>query len=46
MGFVMKKFISRPEDVGSFLYRQEVFSRCCIHFEDWTGVDAFIRITP
>ena len=19
---------------------QEVFSKCCIHFEDWTGVDA------
>jgi len=38
---------SRPstEDLYSFVDEfvqavQEVFPRCCIHFEDWTGVDA------
>jgi malate dehydrogenase (oxaloacetate-decarboxylating)(NADP+) len=34
-----------PEELFSFVDEfvdavQEVFPRCCIHFEDWTGVDA------
>ena len=43
---------SRPktEDLYSFVDEfveavQEVFPKCCIHFEDWTGVDAVHLLT-
>jgi malate dehydrogenase (oxaloacetate-decarboxylating)(NADP+) len=41
----MRKTRPSTEDLFSFVDEfveavQEVFPRCCIHFEDWTGVDA------
>ena len=47
----MRKTRPSTEELFSFVDEfvdavQEVFPKCCIHFEDWTGVDAFIRITP
>jgi malate dehydrogenase (oxaloacetate-decarboxylating)(NADP+) len=41
----MRKIRPSTEDLFSFVDEfvqavQEVFPKCCIHFEDWTGVDA------
>jgi len=41
----MRKTRPRTEDLYSFVDEfmeavQEVFPKCCVHFEDWTGVDA------
>jgi malate dehydrogenase (oxaloacetate-decarboxylating)(NADP+) len=41
----MRKTRSSTEDLYSFVDElveavQEVFPKCCIHFEDWTGTDA------
>ena len=41
----MRKTRPSTEDLYSFVDEfveavQEVFPKCCIHFEDWTGVDA------
>ncbi len=41
----MRKTRPKTEDLYSFVDEfveaiQEVFPKCCIHFEDWTGVDA------
>jgi malate dehydrogenase (oxaloacetate-decarboxylating)(NADP+) len=41
----MRKTRPRTEDLYSFVDEfmeavQEVFPTCCVHFEDWTGVDA------
>ena len=41
----MRKARPSTEDLYSFVDEfveavQEVFPKCCIHFEDWTGVDA------
>jgi len=41
----MRKTRPAPEDLYSFVDEfvqavQEVFPKCCIHFEDWTGKDA------
>src|SRR5258708_9479557 len=41
----MRKIRPSTEDLYSFVDEfveavQEVFPKCCIHFEDWTGVDA------
>jgi len=41
----MRKTRSSTEELYSFVDEfvqavQEVFPKCCIHFEDWTGVDA------
>jgi malate dehydrogenase (oxaloacetate-decarboxylating)(NADP+) len=41
----MRKIRPSSEELFSFVDEfveavQEVFPRCCIHFEDWTGVDA------
>src|ERR1700739_3814425 len=41
----MRKTRPRTEDVTVFVDEfmeavQEVFPKCCVHFEDWTGVDA------
>ena len=41
----MRKTRPSTEDLYSFVDEfveavQEVFPRCCLHFEDWTGVDA------
>jgi malate dehydrogenase (oxaloacetate-decarboxylating)(NADP+) len=41
----MRKRRPKTEDLYSFVDEfveavQEVFPKCCIHFEDWTGVDA------
>jgi malate dehydrogenase (oxaloacetate-decarboxylating)(NADP+) len=41
----MRKVRPTTEDLYSFVDEfvdavQEVFPKCCIHFEDWTGVDA------
>ena len=41
----MRKPRPRTEDLYSFVDEfmqavQEVFPKCCVHFEDWTGVDA------
>ena len=41
----MRKTRPRTEDLYSFVDEfmqavQELFPKCCVHFEDWTGVDA------
>ena len=41
----MRKTRPRTEELYSFVDEfmeavQEVFPKCCVHFEDWTGVDA------
>jgi malate dehydrogenase (oxaloacetate-decarboxylating)(NADP+) len=41
----MRKTRASTEELYSFVDEfveavQEVFPKCCIHFEDWTGVDA------
>lgn len=41
----IRKTRPRTEDLYSFVDEfmqavQEVFPKCCVHFEDWTGVDA------
>ena len=41
----MRRTRPRTEDLYSFVDEfmqavQELFPRCCVHFEDWTGVDA------
>jgi malate dehydrogenase (oxaloacetate-decarboxylating)(NADP+) len=43
--FGMRKTRPKTEELYSFVDEfveavQEVFPKCCIHFEDWTGVDA------
>src|ERR1700739_506045 len=46
----MRKTRPRTEDLYSFVDEfmeavQEVFPKCCVHFEDWTGVDA-VHLLP
>src|SRR3974390_3686685 len=45
----MRKPRPSTEELYSFVDEfvgavQEVFPKCCIHFEDWTGTDAIVRL--